>query len=113
MFKAILLSQTADKKTQADFTTLDDARLPDASTHPVTVDVAYSTLNFKDALAITGKGAVVRSWPLVPGIDLSGTVRESRHPLGPELLAAPGADDQVGCGAHHLQRVGHDAVAPE
>ena len=79
MFKAILLSQTADKKTQADFITLDDARLPDASTHPVTVDVAYSTLNFKDALAITGRGAVVRSWPLVPGIDLAGTVAASNH----------------------------------
>lgn len=79
MFKAILLSQTADKKTQADFTTLDDSRLPDASAHPVTVDVAYSTLNFKDALAITGRGAVVRKWPLVPGIDLAGTVADSQH----------------------------------
>ena len=77
MFKAILLNQTADKKTDAALTDLDDSALPDAASHEVTVDVAYSTLNFKDALAITGKGAVVRSWPLVPGIDLAGTVAEA------------------------------------
>ena len=80
MFKAILLTQNADKSTQATLATLDDSQLPDAATRQVTVDVTYSTLNFKDALAITGKGAVVRSWPLVPGIDLAGTVRESLHP---------------------------------
>jgi acrylyl-CoA reductase (NADPH) len=79
MFKAILLNQTADKKTDAQLVDMDDAALPDAATHPVTVDVAYSTLNFKDALAITGKGAVVRNWPLVPGIDLAGTVAASSH----------------------------------
>jgi acrylyl-CoA reductase (NADPH) len=75
MFKAILLSQTDDKKTRAELTELDDARLPDRD---VTVDVEYSTVNYKDALAITGRGAVVRSWPMVPGIDLAGTVSASR-----------------------------------
>ena len=80
MFNAILLSQTADKKTHAEIVTMDDARLPDPATREVTVDVSWSTLNFKDALAITGRGAVVRSWPLVPGIDLAGTVAESHHP---------------------------------
>ena len=77
MFKAIVLSQTDDKKTRAELVDLDDSRLPDRA---VTVDVSHSTLNFKDALAITGKGAVVRSWPLVPGIDLAGTVADSRDP---------------------------------
>jgi acrylyl-CoA reductase (NADPH) len=77
MFKAILLSQTPDKKTQASLVDMDDAQMPDRD---VTVDVTYSTLNFKDALAITGRGAVVRAWPLVPGIDLAGTVASSRHP---------------------------------
>ncbi|MBI5256553.1 MAG: oxidoreductase [Burkholderiales bacterium] len=77
MFKALLLSQTEDKKTRAELVDMDDARLPDRD---VTVDVAYSTLNYKDALAITGKGAVVRTWPLVPGIDLAGTVAASRSP---------------------------------
>jgi len=75
MFKAIVLSQTEDRKTRAELLDLDDSRLPDRD---VTVDVEYSTLNYKDALAITGRGAVVRSWPLVPGIDLAGTVTASR-----------------------------------
>ena len=77
MFKAILLSQTDDKKTRAELLDLDESKLPDRD---VTVDVAYSTLNYKDALAITGRGAIVRSWPLVPGIDLAGTVSASRSP---------------------------------
>jgi acrylyl-CoA reductase (NADPH) len=77
MFKAILLSQTDEKKTRAELLDLDESKLPD---HDVTVDVAYSTLNYKDALAITGRGAIVRSWPLVPGIDLAGTVGASRSP---------------------------------
>jgi len=80
MFKAVLLSQTEDKKTRAELVEMDDARLPDHGERGVTVDVTHSTLNFKDALAITGKGAVVRSWPLVPGIDLAGTVADSRDP---------------------------------
>jgi len=58
MFKAILLSQTEDKKTRAELLDLDESRLPDRD---VTVAVEYSTLNYKDALAITGRGAVVRS----------------------------------------------------
>ena len=77
MFKAILLSQADDKKTRAELLDLDESRLPDRD---VTVDVEYSTLNYKDALAITGRGAVVRNWPLVPGIDLAGTVSASRSP---------------------------------
>jgi len=45
----------------------------------VTVRVSHSTLNYKDGLAITGKGPVVRKFPMVPGIDLVGTVEESSH----------------------------------
>jgi acrylyl-CoA reductase (NADPH) len=77
MFKAILLTQTDDKKTRAALVDQDDSALPDRA---VTVDVSHSTLNFKDALAITGRGAVVRNWPLVPGIDLAGTVAASSSP---------------------------------
>ena len=58
--------------------TLDDSALPEGD---VTVQVDYSTLNYKDGLAITGKSPVVRKFPLTPGIDLSGTVTESQHPL--------------------------------
>ena len=58
--------------------TLDDSTLPEGD---VTVQVDYSTINYKDGLAITGKSPVVRKFPLTPGIDLSGTVTESQHPL--------------------------------
>ena len=58
--------------------TLDDSALPEGD---VTVQVDYSTLNYKDGLAITGKSPVVRKFPLTPGIDLSGTVTETQHPL--------------------------------
>jgi acrylyl-CoA reductase (NADPH) len=53
-----------------------EADLPDGD---VVVDVACSTLNYKDALAITGKAPIVRSWPMVPGIDFAGTVKQSHH----------------------------------
>jgi acrylyl-CoA reductase (NADPH) len=75
MFKALLLSQTDDRKTRAELVDMDDARLPERD---VTVAVQYSALNYKDALAITGRGAVVRNWPLVPGIDLAGVVESSK-----------------------------------
>lgn len=75
MFKALLLTQTEDRKTRAELRDLDEGGLPDLD---VTVDVAYSTLNYKDALAITGRGLIVRNWPMVPGIDLAGTVAASR-----------------------------------
>lgn len=77
MFKAILLQRAQDKSTLAQLQDLDDSQLPDRA---VTVQVEYSTLNFKDALAITGRGAVVRQWPLVPGIDLAGVVHGSSDP---------------------------------
>ena len=76
MFKAILLSQV-DGKTQARHESIDEARLPPGD---VTVRIEYSSLNFKDGLAITGRGAVVKSWPLVPGIDLAGVVEASADP---------------------------------
>ena len=76
MFNALQLSQAAERKTHAELIEMDDTQLPERD---VTVDVSHSTLNYKDALAITGRGAVVRNWPMVPGIDLAGTVASSRH----------------------------------
>lgn len=76
MFDAILIEKTDDAQSVS-LTQLDDAQLPEGD---VLVDVAYSTLNYKDALAITGAAPVVRSFPMVPGIDYSGTVAESAHP---------------------------------
>ena len=76
MFNAILLSQV-DGKTQARYESIDEARLPPGD---ATVRVEYSSLNFKDGLAITGRGAVVKNWPLIPGIDLAGIVEACADP---------------------------------
>src|SRR5580692_2315120 len=76
MFKAILIERD-ERPYRAGFTTLNEARLPAGD---VTVSVDYSTLNYKDALAITGKAPVVRQFPMVPGIDLAGSVHESENP---------------------------------
>ena len=75
MFKAILVEREPPPY-RAEVKSLDEAQLP---ANEVTVRVAYSTLNYKDALAITGKGPVVRQFPLVPGIDLAGTVEQSSN----------------------------------
>ena len=75
MFKAVLIEKD-EAGYRAGVTEVDDAALPDGD---VTVRVAYSTLNYKDGLAITGKGPVVRKFPMVPGIDLAGTVEASTH----------------------------------
>lgn len=76
MFKGILIEKN-NGNFSATCTDLDESQLPNGS---VTVKVAYSTLNYKDALAITGRGPVVRSFPMVPGIDLAGTVESSDDP---------------------------------
>lgn len=74
--KAILIENVDDKQTVS-LTHVDEAHLPEGE---VLVDVSYSTLNYKDALAITGKAPVVRLFPMVPGIDFTGTVAESNNP---------------------------------
>ena len=78
MFNSLLLDNTDGFK--ASVTQVDEANLPPLATGEVTVSVAYSTLNFKDGLAITNKSPVVRMWPMVAGIDGAGTVLESSHP---------------------------------
>jgi acrylyl-CoA reductase (NADPH) len=78
MFRAILLTKNDDGSTRAELSQLDDSQLP--SEGDVTVAVEYSTINYKDGLAITGKSPVVRKWPMVPGIDGAGTVVASSHP---------------------------------
>lgn len=75
MFSAIVIDKNDDKQSVS-LQQIDEAQLPDGD---VTIDVDYSTLNYKDGLAITGKSPVVRKFPMVPGIDLVGTVRTSDH----------------------------------
>lgn len=76
MFKALQLNKS-DAGFSAALVSLDEAELPAGD---VLVQVEYSTLNYKDGLAITNKGPVVRNWPMVAGIDGAGTVLESSHP---------------------------------
>ena len=74
MFKAVLIDKTEEKGYHALVTEVDESQLPEGD---VLVDVIYSTLNYKDGLAITGKGPVVRKFPMVPGVDLVGRVSKS------------------------------------
>jgi acrylyl-CoA reductase (NADPH) len=76
MFNGILINKD-DAGYRAAVQQIDEAQLPEGD---VTVRVDWSTLNYKDGLAITGKGPVVRKFPMVPGIDFAGTVIESSHP---------------------------------
>jgi acrylyl-CoA reductase (NADPH) len=75
-FKAIRIDK-ADKGTVAALTQFDEAELMDGD---VTVRVEWSTLNYKDGLAVTGKAPVVRRFPMIAGIDFAGTVEQSSHP---------------------------------
>jgi acrylyl-CoA reductase (NADPH) len=76
MFKAIIIDKT-DAGQAARIDTLDDSDLPAGN---VTVRVEYSTVNFKDGLAITGAIPLIQSFPMVPGIDFAGVVEASDHP---------------------------------
>jgi len=102
-FKAIVIEK-AESGTTAALADFDDANLMDGD---VTVRVEYSTLNYKDGLAITGKAPVVRRFPMIAGIDFAGTVEASGHPAW-----KPG--DKVilngwGCGETHLGAYGEKA----
>ena len=76
MFKGILIEKD-DSGYRAAVQELDENQLPEGD---VMVRVSHSTLNYKDGLAITGRGPVVRKFPLVPGIDLVGTVEQTSNP---------------------------------
>ncbi len=76
MFKALVVTQ-AGGQVAASFQQLDRGVLPPGE---VLVRVAYSSLNYKDGLAVTGRPGVIRKFPMVPGLDLAGVVEESRSP---------------------------------
>lgn len=76
MTHALLIEKTENGQTVAP----KEVSLPPLEDGDVAVNVAWSTLNYKDALALTGASPVVRSFPMVPGIDFSGIVTQSRHP---------------------------------
>ncbi|WP_301102579.1 oxidoreductase [Propionivibrio sp.] len=86
-FKAYLIEEV-DGKAQADYVTLDESQL-DAG--EVTIKVAYSSVNYKDALAATGAGRIIRRYPCVGGIDMSGVVEQStdaRFKSGDPVIAS-------------------------
>jgi acrylyl-CoA reductase (NADPH) len=92
-----MVIEKTDSGTKAALTDFDEANLMDGD---VTVRVEYSTVNYKDGLAITGKAPVVRRFPMIAGVDFAGTVETSSHPSW-----KPG--DKVilngwGCGETHL-----------
>ncbi|NBC33133.1 MAG: acryloyl-CoA reductase [Alphaproteobacteria bacterium] len=76
-FRALVLHEAEGGGVTAGFETLTDADLPEGD---VTVDVAYSDLNYKDGMILNGLGRLVRKYPHVPGVDFAGTVAESAHP---------------------------------
>jgi acrylyl-CoA reductase (NADPH) len=76
-FRALVLSQGADRKVSRALETLPDEKLPAGD---VTVAVEYSTLNYKDGLVLTTGGGLVKTWPHVGGIDFAGTVEKSDNP---------------------------------
>jgi acrylyl-CoA reductase (NADPH) len=80
MFRAILLEKTGDAFSASLRDLGDDDLALHAGDGDVVVDVAHSTVNYKDGLAIANRSPVVRKWPMVPGIDGAGTVASSTHP---------------------------------
>lgn len=76
-FRALVIEKDEAGQQQVSLQTLEENRLPE---YPVTVRIDYSTLNYKDALAITNSSPIVKQYPLVPGIDVAGTVEASSDP---------------------------------
>lgn len=97
MFNGILIEKD-DQGYRAAIKDIDESVLPEGD---VTVNVSHSTLNYKDALAITGKGPVVRKFPMVPGIDLVGTVEHSesdKFTVGDQVLLNGFGVGETHCG---------------
>jgi len=111
-FTALVLEQH-DGATHSEVRQLPTSALPDGD---VLVRVAYSDLNYKDGLAITGRGRVVRSFPMVPGIDLAGTVVESAsaaYKPGDEVVLTGWGIGEIHWGGHaQLARVRADWLVP-
>jgi acrylyl-CoA reductase (NADPH) len=75
-FRALIVDKTDGSQTVS-IRDMTEAELMDGD---VTIEVSHSSVNYKDGLALTGKGPIIRKFPLIPGIDLAGTVRDSQHP---------------------------------
>jgi acrylyl-CoA reductase (NADPH) len=111
-FRAMLLEQE-NGVTIPSVQELDEALLPEGE---VTVAIEYSTLNYKDGLAITGRAPIVRSWPMVPGIDFAGRVHSSLDPRfapgDPVVLNGWGVGENRWGGLAQLARVPASFLVP-
>jgi acrylyl-CoA reductase (NADPH) len=112
MFKALVLEQDGNQ-TSSQIKQLDESNLP---TGNITLDVEYSSLNYKDGLAITGKGRVVRSFPMIPGIDLAGAVsfsEDQRFKAGDKVvLTGHGIGEKHWGGMAEKAQVNADYLVP-
>ncbi|TKY82628.1 MDR family oxidoreductase [Pectobacterium polonicum] len=110
--QALVLEQS-DGLTHAQIREIDAEQLPAGD---VTVDISWSSINYKDALAITGKGKIIRNFPMVPGIDFVGTVRHSdsdRFAVGqPVILTGWGVGENHWGGLAQQARVKSDWLVP-
>ncbi|CNK58551.1 zinc-binding dehydrogenase [Yersinia frederiksenii] len=110
--RALVLEQT-EGRTTAEVREISPSQLPAGN---VTVDVNWSSLNYKDALAITGKGKIIREFPMVPGIDFAGTVHSSEDPrfhVGQSvLLTGWGVGENHWGGLAEQARVNGDWLVP-
>ena len=111
-FRAYRIDQT-DAGIAADFT---DLSLEDLTPGDVVIDVSHSTINYKDALAATGAGRILRSFPLVGGIDLAGTVvsaESDEFSVGDTVLVnGCGLSETRDGGYSEVARVAADSVVP-
>ncbi|MEO7006533.1 MAG: MDR family oxidoreductase [Terrimesophilobacter sp.] len=113
MFRALRVSKKADALASADLVSLGD---DDLMPGDVTVDVEYSSINFKDGLALAGKPGVIRQYPLIPGIDFVGTVAASDsdewHPGDKVILNGWGVGETHHGGLAERARVNADWLVP-
>ncbi|MBC8036721.1 MAG: alcohol dehydrogenase catalytic domain-containing protein, partial [Rhizobiales bacterium] len=111
-FRAILISKT-ETGQKVEFVSLTEADLMEGD---VTVDVSHSSINYKDGLALTGKGPIIRKYPLIPGVDFAGTVRASSHarwkPGDRVVLNGWGVGEQHHGGFSEVARVSGDWLVP-
>jgi acrylyl-CoA reductase (NADPH) len=111
-FRALLVSKT-DEGQKAEITNLTEADLMDGD---VTINVEHSSVNYKDGLAVTGKAPIIRRWPLVPGVDMAGTVTKSEHkdykPGDKVVLGGWGVGESHHGGFAEVARVKGDWLVP-
>lgn len=113
LFHAILITRTEDGQTRAELTRLDRSQLPPGE---VLVRVAYSSLNYKDGLAVTGRPGVIRKYPMVPGIDFAGVVEESAstafRPGDPVVVTGCGTSETMWGGYAQYARIDAEYLIP-